>query len=109
MSVGRGRPLFLPELVGDGQLMPALATTAGQDLAAVRRLHTLAETMYRLAAAAMRLECTFHALGFFTFQVGTGRTVRVFYPTPGHHTRGCEREAKLAKRTIHPKNFGPAR
>jgi len=82
--------------------MPSLAATAGQDLAAVGGLHALAEAVYRLAAAAMGLECAFHALCFFTLRDGTGRTIRCGCQTPGHHTRGCERTAKLGKITIPP-------
>jgi hypothetical protein len=40
--------------------MASFRTTAGQYLSAVSGLHALSETMNGLAAAAMRLECTFH-------------------------------------------------
>ncbi len=38
--------LLLLEFVGNGQLMTSLATTAGEYLAAIGRLHTLTETMH---------------------------------------------------------------
>jgi hypothetical protein len=69
--------------------MPSLAAAAGQDLTAVGGLHAFTETMHRLPAAAMGLECTFH--DFITFSLsgmGTGRTVQFFARSPGHHTRG---------------------
>jgi len=56
--------LFQFAFVANGKLMTALCTAAGQYLAAIGSLHTLAETMYRFATAIMRLECTFHDLFF---------------------------------------------
>lgn len=45
--------------------MTPFGTTAGQNLAAIGGLHALAETMYRLAATLMGLECTFHDSFYF--------------------------------------------
>ena len=52
--------LLLFEFVGDRKLVTSLAAAAGQHLAAIGRLHTLAETMNGLPATTMGLKCTFH-------------------------------------------------
>ena len=80
--------LFQAFLVRDGELVATLGAAAGQDLAAVGGLHALAETVNRLAAALMRLECTFHdAFCFPCFECGPGEAVQTSNLGPGHHTR----------------------
>lgn len=49
-------------LVAHGELMTALSAAAGQYLAAIGRLHTLAEAVYRLATTTVRLVGTFHGI-----------------------------------------------
>lgn len=72
-------------LIRDGQLLTAFPAAAGQNLAAVGSCHALTETVNGLAALAMRLECTFHAFCFFTFN-NPENGVAVF--SRGHHTPG---------------------
>lgn len=57
--------LFQLSFVGYSKLVAAFGTAAGQYLATIGRLHTLAKTMYRFAAAIMWLKCTFHKNYFF--------------------------------------------
>ena len=54
--------LFQLSFIGNGQLLATFLAAAGQHLAAIGSFHTLAETMYGFAAAAMWLKSTFHFL-----------------------------------------------
>jgi hypothetical protein len=77
--------------------MTPLGATAGQHFPSISCLHASAETMNGLAAAAMRLKCTFHLSVFFTFNSITRGEPGLFQFLPtGHHTRWfCERTAKV--------------
>ena len=76
--------------------MAAFCTSAGQHFSAIGGLHTLAETVYGLAAASMRLKCPFHFNLIFTLLNNPGRTGSVSAEPTGHHTRWfCERTAKV--------------
>ncbi len=78
--------------------MAAFGAAAGQHFAAIGRLHALAETVYRFAAFAMRLERTFHFFVFFTFTKAPVENQAWFLLTAGHHARRfSERTAKVGE------------
>jgi hypothetical protein len=58
--------LFQSFLARNSQFLAAFRPAACQNLTAISGLHTLAETVYALAAALMGLECTFHYACFLT-------------------------------------------
>ena len=89
--------LLLPEFVGDRKLVTSFAATTGQHLAAVGRLHALAETVYGLPATAMGLKCTFHFVSALTRCCKIGRendpVTHSIHRSP--HPWICERMAKV--------------
>lgn len=52
--------LFKFSFVRNCEFVTPFRAAACQHFAAIGSLHALAETMYRFAAAVVRLECTFH-------------------------------------------------
>lgn len=68
--------------------MTPFAATAGQHFTTVGGLHALAEPVNGFAAAAVRLERTFHvSLVFHCLKKGR-ENGRVSGQSTGHHTRG---------------------
>ena len=61
----RYRLLLLVGLVGDGQLMTAFGTTAGEELTAVLRRHFAAETVLVKTTALGGLKRSFHRSSSF--------------------------------------------
>lgn len=57
--------LFQFAFVGNAQLFTSLAAAAGQYFTSIGRCHAFAKTVNALAAAAMRLKCTFHGVCLF--------------------------------------------
>jgi hypothetical protein len=91
-SLGEG--LFQFRFVGNGQFHTAFFATAGQYLAAICCLHTLAKAMHGFTAASMWLECTFHCKDFCFFVALPARNSPAL----------VEREAKLGKKRFPAKS-----
>jgi len=58
--------LLLFHLIRNSQFLTAFPATASQNLAAISCFHALTKTVNCFTTLTMRLECTFHALYFFT-------------------------------------------
>ena len=59
--------LFQSAVVRNCKSLASFLPSAGKNLTAISRFHTLTESMNRFPAAAVRLVCTFHNASFLPF------------------------------------------